>query len=100
MSECLAATEREQIGSRCPVVDHELLAPFTGVPDDLCVWLICRTKEERQLFSDTEQARFVSALKKKMLGAGLPESVVTSLATRVTSREEVEAGGGRFCFFR
>jgi hypothetical protein len=100
MSECLAAVEREQVGSPCPVVDHELIAPFTGNPEDMCVWCICRTEEEKQVFGDTEHSRYVSTLKKKMIAAGFPETAIATLTTRVTSRDEVEAGGGRFYFFR
>ena len=100
MSDCLEALERDQIGSACPVIDHELIASFTGSPDDLCVWFICRTEDEKRLFIDTEHSRYVSALKKKMIAAGLPESAISSLTTRATSREEVDASGGRFHFFR
>jgi hypothetical protein len=98
LSECLAKAEREQIGSRCPVVDHEVLAPNAGSPDDICVWLICRSKEEKQLFSDTEHSRFASELRRQLLRAGFPETAVASISTRVTSREEVEAAGGRVSF--
>jgi hypothetical protein len=100
MVECLEALQREQIGSQCPVVDHELVASSAGSPDDVCVWFICRNEAEKRLFIDTEQSRYVSALKQKMIAAGLSESAVSSLTTRVTSREEVEASGGRFDFFR
>jgi hypothetical protein len=96
MSECLAAVEREQIGSRCPVVDHEVVVSAPGSPDDLSVWCICRTEEEKRLFRHTEHVRFVAALKKKMVAAGFPDSAIASLTTRITSRPEVEKGGGRF----
>lgn len=100
LSDCLSAAEREQGGSQCPVVDHEVLAPNTGNPDDICVWLICRSKDEKQLFSDTEYSRFASAVRRKLLQAGFPESAVTSLSTQVTSREEVQAAGGRISLAR
>lgn len=96
LSDCVAAAEREQIGSACPVVDHEVLAAPGGGADDLFVWLVCRTKAEKRQFAGTEQSRFVSALKKRMLAAGFSEPAVASLTARVTSREEVEAAGGRF----
>ncbi len=100
LGECLDALEREQVGSPCPVVDHEVIAPRAGGTDDFFVWLVCRAKAERRTFADTEQARFVSALKKKMLAANFPESAVASLTVRVTSREEVDAAGGRFAGLR
>ncbi|HLP25231.1 MAG TPA: hypothetical protein VK477_06115 [Acidobacteriota bacterium] len=100
LGESLDALEREQIGSICPVVDHELIAPRGSGAEDFFVWLVCRTKAERRTFTDTEQARFVSALKKRMLTAGFPEPAVASLTVRVTSREEVDAAGGRFSALR
>jgi hypothetical protein len=100
MGESLDALEREQVGSACPVVDHEVVAPREGGADHFFVWLVCRTKGERRTFADTEQARLVSALKKRMLAAGFPESAVASLTVRATSREEVDAAGGRFAALR
>ncbi|MBI2511193.1 MAG: hypothetical protein HYV96_04395 [Opitutae bacterium] len=100
LADCVAAAEREQLGSACPVVDHEVVAPSDGGAEDFFVWLVCRTKAERRTFTDTEQARFVSALKRRMLAAGFPEPAVASLAVRATSREEVDAAGGRFAALR
>jgi hypothetical protein len=91
--------EREQIGSPCPVVDYELVPSFAGGSEEMGVWCICRTEKEKTLFRDTEYARYVSALKKKMMAAGFSEAAVASLTARVTSREEIEAGGGRLHFF-
>jgi hypothetical protein len=100
MSNCLSAVERDQIGSPCPVVDHEVIPDLSGGPDEMGVWCICRTEEEKRLFSDTELSRFVSLLKKKMLRVGFPDTAVASLMVKATSRTEVEAGGGRFQSFR
>lgn len=100
LTECLDAVEREQIGSACPVVDHEIAGSVVGGEDDLAVWLVCRTRAERRLFADTEQARFTSALKKRMLAGGFSESAVASLSVRATSRDEVAAAGGRFAALR
>lgn len=80
----------------CPVVDHEVVAATGGGADELFVWLVCRTKAEKRQFADTEQLRFVSALKKRMLAAGFSEPAVASLTVRATSREELDAAGGRF----
>lgn len=98
VSECVAAVEREQIGSVSPVVDHEVIPAASGSPEEITVWFICRTKRERLRFADTEQSRFVSAVTQRLLAAGFPESAVTSLRVRVTSRNEVEASGGKFNF--
>ena len=96
LTECLDALEREQIGSASPVIDHEVIAPREPGADDFLVWLVCRSKAERRTFVDTEQARFVSALKRRMLAASFAESAVASLTVRVTSRGELDAAGGRF----
>lgn len=93
VSDCVAALEREQIGSSSPVVDHEVRRGLDGTAEDITVWLICRNKTEQRQFADTELARATSALKRKLLAAGFPEPALTSLVVRVTSREEVNAHG-------
>jgi hypothetical protein len=99
MSECLTAFVREQAGSSCPVVDYEVRADLAGGPDDMRVWFICRTEDEKSEFISTERSRGISVLKKKMLAAGLSESAVASVEIRVTSRQEVERSGGSSSFF-
>ena len=100
LSSCLESVEREQVGSPCPVVDHEVIHPRPAAPDELGVWLICRTKAEQRIFRDTAQARFVADLKRRMLAAGFAESAVAALTVRITSRDEVLAAGGRLSSFR
>ena len=95
LSDALEALEREHIGSRCPVVDHQIVTPAGGGIDDLLVWLICRTDEEKRQFQDTEHGRFAAGLRRRLIAAGWPDSAITSLSTRVTSRSEVQARGGR-----
>ncbi|HEY0944670.1 MAG TPA: hypothetical protein VGD81_05360 [Opitutaceae bacterium] len=102
LSTCLAELEREQVGSACPVVDHEFSGGSGGSggsAEYLVVWFICRTRGEKNLFTDTELARKTSMLRRKMLDRGLPEAAVDSLTIKVTSREEIEAAGGRLRFF-
>jgi hypothetical protein len=95
MHDCLAAAEQEQMGSACPVVDHELItAPGEGL-EGMEVWCICRTKDEKNTFTDMELTRYTSSLRRRMLQAGFPESAVASLTIRVTSREDVAVGRGR-----
>lgn len=62
LSDCLAQIEREQVGSACPVVDHEVGQGTNGSAEDLTAWLICRNRAEQQAFTDTEMPRVVSAL--------------------------------------
>ena len=96
MANCLTAFQREQAGSPCPVVDYEVIPDASGGADDLCVWLVCRTRAEKNDFIGTERSRSLSILKKKMLAAGFSESAVASVDFQITSRAEVEEKGGRF----
>lgn len=98
MSDCLDAMEREHMGSRAPVVDHEQVTSLRGEPDAMRVWCICRTVAEARLFRDSEHTRYVSSLKRKMLSAGFSETAIAALSTRITSREEIDAARGRFNF--
>lgn len=99
LSNCLTAVEREQTGSSCPVVDHEIVRGPGGTAEDATVWLICRNRSEQRLFTDTELSRFAATLRRRMLAAGFPENAVDGFPVRVTSREEVEQRGG-YSFFR
>jgi hypothetical protein len=92
LSDCLSALEREQVGSTCPIVDHEVVR--SAVADEATVWLICRNRSDQRTFSDTELARSRSGLRQRLLRAGVDESIVDGLDIRVTSREEVEQRGG------
>ncbi|HEY4300467.1 MAG TPA: hypothetical protein VGM73_06315 [Candidatus Didemnitutus sp.] len=95
LADALAGAEREQSGSTCPVVDHEVMAPADGGPEDFTAWCICRSPEEKRQFIDTGLARFVSRLKKGLLAAGFPEPALASLTVLVASRSEMAAGLSR-----
>src|ERR1700712_1096129 len=99
ISGCLAAFLREQAGSSCPVVDYETRSNIAADPDDMRVWFICRTTEEKDEFMSTERSRSVSVLKKKMIAAGFPDSAIASVEVRVTSRDEIAKSGGDSSFF-
>jgi hypothetical protein len=88
VSDCLAATERDHAGSPCPVVDHEVVVPPEGGPDDVVAWCICRSADEKRQFADHEKARFASQLRRRLLAAGFPEDAIASLTIRVASRDE------------
>ncbi len=100
MTDCLTSLVREQSGSPCPVVDYELRTSPTGDSDDMGVWLICRTKIEKEEFSRTERPRSISVFKKKMLVAGFSDSAVASVEIKITSRDEIEKAGGSSYFLR
>jgi len=95
-ADCIASIEREQVGSPCPIVDHEVGRGPADTAEDLTIWLICRSRAEQRQFADTELSRTASALRRKLLAAGFPEPALASLAVRVTSRDEVNARGYGF----
>jgi hypothetical protein len=88
VSDCLAAAERDQVGSSCPVVDHEVVVPPGGGPADIEAWCICRTPDEKRQFVDHEKARFSAQFRRRLLAAGFPEEAMASLTIRVASRLE------------
>jgi hypothetical protein len=74
-----------------PFVDQEVIPNFDGEPNGLAAWFICEhysAKEQFDLQASTE------ARKNKMRGA------IETLWTGITSQTEIQAGGGRFYFFR
>ena len=78
-------------------VDQEVLPNFDGSPNGIFAWFICEhfaAKERFDLRNATE------ALRSKMKAAEFPESAIETLRTGVTSQTEIQAGGGRFYFFR
>ncbi|MBI2812665.1 MAG: hypothetical protein HYX71_00070 [Opitutae bacterium] len=100
MSACLDFHKKEQDSSSYPIVDSELLADFSGSPENMFVWFICRTRVDKNIFRDIALREATTALKKRMSEGGFPEEAVSSLKTDVTSEEDIEEGGGRFSFFR
>lgn len=94
VSECLTAVEREQAGSACPVIDHEIVRGLSGDAGDATIWLICRNEAEQRQFADNELSRTIASVRRKLIAAGFPESAVDTLSFRVTSREEVDRRGG------
>lgn len=78
-------------------VDQEVIPNFDGTPNGISAWFICEHYSAREGF-DLQGA--TEALKNKLRGAGFPQEAVETLQTRVTSQTEIQAGGGRFYFFR
>jgi hypothetical protein len=92
LNRCLAELEREQIGSLCPLVDHEVVRTPSDEGEDGEVRLICRTRAETRTFTDTELPRTQSSLRRKLLAGGFPETGLASLRLTVTSRDEFATG--------
>lgn len=78
-------------------VDHEVIPSFDGEPNRLFAWFICEHHAAKERF-DLQSAS--EALKNKMRDAGFPQNAVETVRTGVTSHTEIQAGGGRFYFFR
>lgn len=78
-------------------LDQEVIPNFDGDPNGLFAWFICEDHDAKERF-DLRGAS--EALKNKMRDAGFPQSAVEAIRTGVTSQAEIQAGGGRFYFFR
>jgi hypothetical protein len=91
--ECMNALRTEGL----TFVDQEVILNFDGDPNGLWAWFICEHYIAKARF---DLAGASAALKNKMREAGFPDSAVETLRTAVTSETEIQAGGGRFYFFR
>jgi len=80
-----------------PFVDQEVIASFDGTANGISAWFICEHFSARERF-DLQAA--TDALKNKLRAAGFPAGGVETLQTLVTSQTEIQAGGGRFYYFR
>jgi len=80
-----------------PFVDQEVIPNFDGTPNDISAWFICEHYYARERF-DLQAA--TEALKNKLRETGFPQDALETLQTRMTSQTEIQAGGGRFYFFR
>jgi len=88
---------KELIAEGFGFVDQEVIPNFDGTPNGISVWFICEHYYATERF-DAQSA--TEALKNKLRNAGFPQDAVETLQTRVTSQTEIQAGGGRFYFFR
>ena len=94
----LVADCMKQLGAGgLPFVDQEVIPNFDGSPEGIFAWFICEHFSAREKF-DLQAA--TDALKHKLRDAQFPQSALETLRTGVTSQTEIEAGGGRFHFFR
>jgi hypothetical protein len=99
MLACIAEVKARQTSS-CVFTDQEVMPRFDGRPDDMFVWFICRTKAEKEKFKRSRLGKNNEVLKDRMARANFPAQAIESLGTDVTSEEDIQAGGGRFFFFR
>jgi hypothetical protein len=81
-------------------VDVEVIRPFNGSPEGIFVWFICAKRAEVSPFRTDSLSIGTANLREALLSAGFPALGAFSLRTDVTSLEDIEAGGGRFAYFR
>ena len=78
-------------------VDQEVIPNFDGTPHEISAWFICEHYAAREQFNVDAAAE---AVKDKLRNLGFPHAGVETLRTHVTSQTDIQAGGGRFYFFR
>ena len=84
-------------GKEFPFVDQEVIPNLDGSPNEISAWFICEDYSTKERF-DLDAAS--NALMEKLRITDFPRSGITTLQTAVTSESEIQAGGGRFYFFR
>jgi hypothetical protein len=95
----IRAISQKELGMT--IVDVEILPQLSGDPDGMCGWLIFASQAEARLArAPAKAATLESKIRAALVGDGFPISSVGSFEVRYTSVPEIEAGGGRFAFFR
>ena len=81
------------------IVDKEVIPPFTGEPGDNWIHLICERADDVAAAKEREPV-FREWLTGCLASRGYPANSLPSLKLSFTSLEDIEAGGGRFYYFR
>jgi hypothetical protein len=81
------------------VADVEVMPHFDGRPEDMFAWLIFATREEAEA-AKRATARLEARARALLAEGGFPAEALASFGLGYTSQPEIEAGGGRFYFFR
>jgi hypothetical protein len=91
---------RDEFAVREPaVVDCEVIPGFSGDPNGMAIWLICRNAADVARLANGEPELWRS-IARRMCYRGFPSSAVESVRIAFTSWEDIRNGGGRFFFFR
>ncbi len=82
-----------------PIVDSEFIGNLDGNPVNMSLWLICAHR------GDVESLRasapeFLDLYRELLLSRDFPPEAAETLRMDATSLEDIEAGGGRFYYFR
>lgn len=82
-----------------PILDREVVPDLAGGPNGLGLWLICaKSADVARMSSQSDGLRRL--VTDAMARRGFAAEARDSLRLFFTSREEIEAGGGRFHYFR
>jgi len=98
----VSCTKQLRDSGECPVpfVDCEVLPPLDGSPDGIAIWFICDTVALKERFRVEALMSATRRLRTVAIEAGFPAASAEILRSDVTSKEDIEKGGGRFHFFR
>ena len=98
--DCLKTLREHNSLFSVPFIDHEVIPNFDGTPDEIEVWFICTTKRDSDRFREECLVAATDALKAELTVREFPHQGIITLTTNCVSNEEIEAGGGRFYYFR
>lgn len=83
------------------VVDVEILPDLSGDPNGMCGYIIFASRAEvKRAHRPGAASSIESQVRTVLADAGFPSSAIGSFEVRTTSLPDIEAGGGRFHFFR
>jgi hypothetical protein len=83
------------------VVDVEILPDLSGDPNGMCGYIIFASRAEvKRAHRPGAASSIESKVRSGLADAGFPSSAIESFEVRTTSLPDIEAGGGRFHFFR
>jgi hypothetical protein len=83
------------------ITDVEIIPDFNGTPDGMFGWLIFASRKEAKLArSPRVAAKILAKVRAALVDAGFLQHSAGSFQIGFTSLPEIEAGGGRFGFFR
>jgi hypothetical protein len=91
---------RESRPTAVPFVDWEVVPRLDERPDGAFVWFICKTSTLRDRFRLKGLPEATDRLRTIAVEKGFPADAAATIRTDATSLEDIEAGGGRFYFFR
>jgi hypothetical protein len=83
-----------------PYIDCEVIPPLDGSPDRVFVWFIVQRKSLVDRFRAQALVFATRRLRELLVSRGFPPQAADTLRTDVTSQEAIDAGGGRFYYFR